>query len=110
MAGFSRGQRVPLHRGLHHPGASTNSNKILHRLFTVACTGLLAQLSWFHDNSSTDISSTDISSTDISSTIVHKVKGQLYIQLLFQQIIIFINFNFYLHYDSFLSIPLPLTL
>src|SRR6218665_2479177 len=57
-----------------------------------------------------DTSSTDISSTDISSTIVYQRVGQLYIQLLFQKIIIFINSNFYLHYDSFLSIPLPLTL
>src|SRR6218665_2625024 len=57
-----------------------------------------------------DTSSTDISSTDISSTTVYQRTGQLYIQLLFQQIIIFINSNFYLHYDSFLSIPLPLTL
>jgi len=44
-----------------------------------------------------DTSSTDISSTDISS--VYQGTGQLYIQLLFQQIIIFINSNFYLHYD-----------
>ena len=57
-----------------------------------------------------DTSSTDISSTDISSTTVYQRTGQLYIQLLFQQIIIFIDSNFYLHYDSFLSIPLPLTL
>src|SRR6218665_840635 len=35
----------------------------------------------FHDNSSTDISS-----TDISSTTVYQRTGQLYIQLLFQQI------------------------
>src|SRR6218665_115969 len=68
-----------------------------------------------YDTSSTDISSTDISSTgissiDISSTTVYQRVGQLYIQFLFQQIIIFINSNFYLHYDSFLSIPLPLTL
>jgi len=48
--------------------------------------------------------------TDISSTTVYQRVGQLQIQLLFQQIIIFINSNFYLHYDSFLSIPLPLTL
>src|SRR6218665_469857 len=34
MAGFSRGQNVPLHRGLHQLGASTNSNKILYRLIT----------------------------------------------------------------------------
>ena len=27
MAGFSRGQGVPLHRGLHQLGASTNPNK-----------------------------------------------------------------------------------
>jgi len=26
MAGFSRGQGVPLHRGIHQLGASTNSN------------------------------------------------------------------------------------
>src|SRR6218665_1272224 len=57
-----------------------------------------------------DTSSTDISSTDISSTNVYQRVGQLYIQLLFQQIIIFINSNFYLHYDSLLSIPLPLAL
>src|SRR6218665_2435184 len=63
-----------------------------------------------YDTSSTDISSTDISSTDISSTTVYQRTRQLYIQLLFQQIIIFINSNFYLHYDSFLSIPLLLTL
>src|SRR6218665_2693755 len=43
-----------------------------------------------------DPSSTDISSTDISSTTVYQRTGQLYIQLLFQQIIIFINSNFYL--------------
>src|SRR6218665_3327384 len=57
----------------------------------------------FHDNSSTryhDNSSTDISSTDISSTTVYQGTGQLYIQLLFQKISIFINSNFYLHYDS----------
>src|SRR6218665_923968 len=35
---------------------------------------------------------------------------RLYIQLLFQKIIIFINSNFYLHYDSVLSIQLPLTM
>src|SRR6218665_1914715 len=57
-----------------------------------------------------DTSSTDISSTDISSTTVYQRTGQLYIQLLFQQITIFINSNSYLHYDSFLSIQLPLTL
>src|SRR6218665_1275267 len=57
-----------------------------------------------------DTSSTDISSTDISSTTVYQRTGQLYIQLLLHQIIIFINSNFYLHYDSFLSIPLKLTL
>src|SRR6218665_2487813 len=43
-------------------------------------------------------------------TTVYQRTGQLYVQLLFQQIIIFINSNFYLHYDSLLSIPLPLTL
>src|SRR6218665_83073 len=48
-----------------------------------------------------DTSSTDISSTDISSTTVYQRVAQLHIQLLFQQIIIFINSNFYLHYDSF---------
>src|SRR6218665_4175476 len=47
-----------------------------------------------------DTSSTDISSTDISPTTVYQCVGQLYIELLFQQIIIFINSNFYLHYDS----------
>ena len=57
-----------------------------------------------------DTSSTDISSTDISSTTVYQRTGLLYIQLVFQQIIIFINSNFYLHYDFFLSIPLPLTI
>src|SRR6218665_1697306 len=57
-----------------------------------------------------DTSSTDISSTEISSTNVYQLTGQLYIQLLLQQIVIFISSNFYLHYDSFLSIPLPLTL
>jgi len=57
-----------------------------------------------------DTSSTDISSTDILPTTVYQGTGQLYIQLLFQQSIIFINSNFYLHYDSFLPIPLPLTL
>src|SRR6218665_540105 len=57
-----------------------------------------------------DTSSTDISSTDFSSTTVYQRVGQLYIQLLFQQIIILINSNFYLHYDLFSSIPLPLTL
>src|SRR6218665_1520394 len=55
---------------------------------------------WFYDNSS----------TDISSTTVYQRTAQLYIHLRFQQIIIFINSNFYFHYDSFLSIPLPLTL
>ena len=48
-----------------------------------------------------DTSSTDISSTDISYTTVYQDTGQLYIQLLFRQIIIFINSNFYLHDDSF---------
>ena len=48
-----------------------------------------------------DTSSTDISSTDILSTTVYQRAGQLYIQRLFQQIIIFMNSNFYLHYDSF---------
>src|SRR6218665_811920 len=57
-----------------------------------------------------ETSSTDISATDISSTTVHQRTRQLYIQLPFQQIIILINSNFYLHYYSFLSIPLPLTL
>jgi len=47
MTGFSRGQGVPLHRGLHQLLASTNSNKKLHRSITVACTGLLAQACWF---------------------------------------------------------------
>src|SRR6218665_985369 len=51
----------------------------------------------------------DTSSTDISSTTVYQSTGQLYIQLQFQQIIIFIYSNFVLHYTSFLSIPLPLT-
>ena len=42
-----------------------------------------------------DTSSTDISPTDISFTIiVCQRTGQLYIQLLFQEIIIFINSNF----------------
>src|SRR6218665_1784047 len=58
-----------------------------------------------------DTSSTDISSTDISSTTVYQRVAQLYIQLLFQQIISFINpTSTYLHYDSFLPIPLTLTL
>ena len=48
-----------------------------------------------------DTSSTDISSTDVSSTTVYQRTGQLYIQLLFQQIIIFITSNFHLYYDSF---------
>src|SRR6218665_3527328 len=52
----------------------------------------------------------DTSSTDISSTTVYQRTGQLYIQIMFQQIIIFINSNLYLHCDSFLSIPLTLTL
>ena len=52
-----------------------------------------------------DTSSTDISSTDISSTTVYQRVGQLYIQLLFQRIIILINSNFYLHYDSFFINP-----
>jgi len=47
MAGFSRGQGMPLHWGFHQLGASTNSNKMLYRLITVACTGHLAQPSWF---------------------------------------------------------------
>jgi len=38
MTGFSRGQGVPLHRGLHQLGASTNSSNMLYRLITVACT------------------------------------------------------------------------
>jgi len=47
MTVFIRGQGVPLHWGLHQLGASTNSNKMLYRLITVACThctGLLAQV------------------------------------------------------------------
>jgi len=47
MAGFSRRQGVPLDRGFHQLRASTNSNKMLHRLITVACTGLLTHPSWF---------------------------------------------------------------
>jgi len=47
MAEFSHGQGVPLHRGLHQLGASTNSSNMLYRLITVACTGLLAQPSLF---------------------------------------------------------------
>jgi len=43
MTGCSRDQGVPLHRGLHQLEASTNSNKVLYRLITVACTGLLVQ-------------------------------------------------------------------
>jgi len=35
MAGLSRDQGVPLHRGLHQLGASTNSNKLLYRLSRV---------------------------------------------------------------------------
>jgi len=44
MAGLSRGQGVPLQRGLHQQGVSTNSSNVhvLNRLITVACTGLLA--------------------------------------------------------------------
>ena len=44
MAGFSRGQGVP-RTALGPPPAraSTNPNKMLYRLITVACTGLLAQ-------------------------------------------------------------------
>ena len=38
MTGFSRGQCVPLHRGLHQLRASTNSSNMLYRLITVACT------------------------------------------------------------------------
>jgi len=41
MAGFSCGQNVSLHKGLHQLGASTNSNKMLYRSITVVCTGLL---------------------------------------------------------------------
>ena len=62
-----------------------------------------------HEHFVYDTSSTDISSTDISSTTVYHRVGELYIQLLLQIIIIFINSNFYLHYDSALSIPLQLT-
>jgi len=47
VAGFSCGQGVALHKGLHQLGAFTNSNKMLYRLITVACTSLLAQPSWF---------------------------------------------------------------
>src|SRR6218665_3706801 len=71
----------------------------------------------FQDNSSTDIfvydtSSTDISSTDISFTTVYQRVGQLYVHLLFQQIIIssiptstftmipFYQSRFHLHYDN----------
>src|SRR6218665_188134 len=43
MTGFSRGHGVPLHRGPHQLGASTNSSNMLYRLTTVACTGLLTQ-------------------------------------------------------------------
>ena len=42
MPGLGRGQGVPLHRGLHQLGASTNPNKMLYRLI-IACTGLIAQ-------------------------------------------------------------------
>jgi len=45
MAGFSRGQGVPLHRGLHQLGASTNSNKMLYRCNRMH-TGFLKQPSW----------------------------------------------------------------
>src|SRR6218665_574288 len=48
--------------------------------------------------------STVISSTDISSTTVYQRTRQLYIQLLFQQITIFINSNFYLGYTMILFI------
>src|SRR6218665_2870885 len=63
-----------------------------------------------YDTSSTDISSTTLRLQTFRLSTVYQRVAQLYIQLLFQQIIIFINSNFYLHYDSFLSIPLPLTL
>ena len=67
----------------------------------------------FHDNSSTDISSTTLRlqtfRLDISSTTVYEQVAQLYIQLLFQQIIIFINSNFYLHCDSFFQSHLHCT-
>src|SRR6218665_1549337 len=44
MTGFSRGQSEPLHMDLHQLGASTNSNTMLYRLMTDACTMyLLAQ-------------------------------------------------------------------
>jgi len=46
MTGCSRGQGVPLHRGLQQ-GAPANSNKLRYRFITVACTGLFAQPSWF---------------------------------------------------------------
>jgi len=46
MVGFSSDQGVPLHRDIHQLGASTNNNKLLYRLNTVACTGLLAQPRW----------------------------------------------------------------
>jgi len=36
MAGFSRGQGMPLHRGLHQLGASINSSNMRYRLI-VAC-------------------------------------------------------------------------
>ena len=60
-----------------------------------------------YDTSSTDISSTDISSTrptiPENSTVIHpiSVSANHYF---------FIDSNFYLHYDSLISIPLPLTL
>src|SRR6218665_1179119 len=44
MAGFSRGQGVPLHRGLHQLGVSTNSSNILNRLITVAYAYIPLQL------------------------------------------------------------------
>src|SRR6218665_2099841 len=76
----------------------------------------LCCIGWLHDNSYRDISSTTLRlqtfrlQTFRLILYVYQRVGQLYIQLLFHQIIIFINSNFYLHYDSFLSIPLPETL
>jgi len=85
-------------------GISHQSRQHLHGIFLQSRFDLRGR--FFIIAASNDIH--DNSSTDISSTTVYQHVGQLYIELLFQQIIIFINCNFYLHYDSFLSIPLPL--
>src|SRR6218665_1816693 len=75
-------------------------------MYVCVCVGVGFPRQFVYEHFVYDTSSTDISSTDILSTTVYQRTGQLYIQLLFQQIIIFINSSFYLHYDLFLSIPL----